>query len=224
MRQRFQKGQGGSLRFRPPEGAPTSGTVTLKTAQGVDLPTPVVDQAATVAGTDLTFALTAANTPEPLSWGNLYRAAWTYVVGGASYTAEQLYEVNLALLKPTLDLEEVRDELPADWTELLADGETRAQRIFERAWDDLLDDLAARGWKPDRIRDPERMRRPHRAKVLAMLGTAFGPDWKDWAVARAADYDTAMDVALQAGDWYDVVEDQVMAPGEVKWSEITLTR
>ena len=73
MRTRFVAGRDGTLRFTPPGvadlGTITSATVTIKQSTGVDLPTPVVNQVATVAGVELSIALPAAQLVAPLARG-----------------------------------------------------------------------------------------------------------------------------------------------------------
>lgn len=205
-RQRFAKGLGGTLRFSPPEaragGAPTSGTVTVKSATGADLPSAVVDQAVTVDGSDLTFALTAGNTPDPRTHGHLWRAVWTYVIAGITYQGDQTFEVNARLLKPTLSPADVEDELPASWEDLLGESADLERRLAT-AWNDVLDDLAARGFRADRILAPDRLERPHRARVLAKLYRSFGPEWATAADQREAAYDRDLASAISAVDWYD---------------------
>lgn len=207
MRQRFAKNLGGTLRYSPPEartlGNPTSGTVTLKTSLGSDLPTPVVGQAATLAGSALTFTLSTANTPDPQTWGYLYRAIWSYVIAGVTYQAEQLYEVNARILKPSLTAEDVERRLPAEWEELVADGDADVDARIADAWGDVLDDLAAKGFAPDRILDAERLVRPHRSRVIASLYRSFGPQWRETADLAEQQYGRDLDAAVAAVDWYD---------------------
>ena len=73
---------------------PTSGTIVLKKPGGGDL------QASTAASIDattgeMTYALTATHTADK----DLdYRATWSYVVGGVTYTEEQLWDVVISRL------------------------------------------------------------------------------------------------------------------------------
>jgi hypothetical protein len=201
MRQRYAKGLGGTLRCLPPEagalGAPSAATVTLKTSLGVDLPTPVIDAPAAIAPTtgELSFVLVPANTPDPLALGYLYRAIWTYTIAGVQYQTDQVYEVNARLLKPTLTIEDVTPILPSAWAE-------------------ILDDLSAKGFRPDKILDPERLQRPHRSKVIAVLYGSFGPQWRESADRAEQVYERDLDAAISGLDWYDRREDGVRAADE----------
>lgn len=228
MRVRLLAGQAGTLRFTPP-GADTladaidSATVTIRQSDGRELPTPVANAAATVTETELSYALAALQLVEPLArGGHLYRAEWAYVSGGETYRADQLFEVRKRLLLSTLTEDEVLLHLPARIEELQDSGSVRAE--VAAAWEDVLDDLAARGFDPDRIMDADRLRRPHREKTIAILARNWGPDWREWATAKAGDYDRALDSALSAGDWYDSGEDALQAANETKVQSVRLTR
>jgi hypothetical protein len=220
MRQRYAKGLGGTLRCLPPEaralGAASAATVTLKTSLGVDLPTPVIDAPAAIAPTtgELSFVLVPANTPDPLALGYLYRAIWTYTIAGVQYQTDQVYEVNARLLKPTLTLEDVTPILPSAWVELLDGGAAAAEPVIATAWDDILDDLSAKGFRPDKILDPERLQRPHRSKVIAVLYGSFGPQWRESADRAEQVYERDLDAAISGLDWYDRREDGVRAADE----------
>jgi hypothetical protein len=230
MRQRFAKGLGGTLRCSPPElrtlGTPTAATVTLKTAGGLDLPTPVVDQLAAIdADGRLSFVLTPGNTPDPITRGYLYRAVWSYTIEGVGYQVDQTYEVNARLLKPTLSLDDVTPQLPAAWEELLDGGSEAAETAIAIAWNDLLDDLSARGYRPDKILDPDRLFRPHRSKVIANLYGSFGPQWMEAANRAERVYGQDLEGALVSLDWYDATPDNKRAADEqVKTPTIVCTR
>jgi hypothetical protein len=245
VRQRFLQGIGGTLRFTPPQadagGPPTSGTVTIKRASSnTDLPTPVVAAAAVIEGNDLTFVLTGANCPDPVSTSGavttlntggtgtiqpLYRAVWTYVVDGKTYVVDQLYEVRRRLLMPTLTVAELARRLPASIEELTDDatGSTLIDAIGD-AWDDLLDELSAKGYEPDKIMDGDRLRSVHKALTLANLGRTWGPNWREWAKERQQEYTQALSDALSSDDWYDKDQSLTQAPGEVKTYTISCTR
>jgi hypothetical protein len=219
MRQRFAKGMGGTLRCKPVEvalGIASAATVTLKRSTGSDLPEPVVGAVAAIDGVtgELSFVLTPANTPDPrtsigaLSLNQagptyLYRAAWTYTIAGVQYQTDQVYEVNARLLKPTLTGDDVAPRLPAGWDELLAGGTAAADTIIADAWDELLVDLVAHDLLPDRIMDVERLRAPHRSKVIAILYGSFGPQWAEEAVKKEGAYQQDLDRLLAAPGWYD---------------------
>ena len=229
MRTRFVAGTAATLRFTPPGaetlgGAILSATVTIRQSNGTDLPTPVVAQAATVTGTELSLALAGAQLVDPLTRsGHLYVADWSYVVGAETLRADQLFEVRRRVLRSTLTEEEVLRYLPARIEELQESASVRDE--VADAWDDVLDDVAARGFEPDRIMDCDRLRRPHRSKVLAVLARTWGPNWKDWAEAKATDYARDLDAALNAGDWYEsVAEDGIQAATEVKVTSVRLSR
>jgi hypothetical protein len=228
MRQRFVYNVGGTLRFRPPEcdaadTEPTSGTVTIKRAtDGADLPTPIVDAAATVDGSDLTVALSAGNCPDPLTSGVLYRAVWAYVVDGKSYQGDQLYEVRRRVLKPTLTIAELVRRLPASLAEL--DPDADPVDAIGDAWDDVLDDLAEKGYEPDRVLDVDRLRRPHRSKTIANMAKGWGPSWKEWAIEREKEYRQDLDAALAGVGWYDADDSLTKAEDERKIPTVRLTR
>jgi hypothetical protein len=229
MRQRFAKDFGGTLRHTPAEsGVATSATVTIRRAlDGAQMPVPVEAAAATVTPItgELTFPLVAANTPDPRTAGNLYRAVWAYTIGGVAYQADQLFEVNARLLKPVLGLAEVERYLPAAWDELLAGGDAAGEQAIEDGWDDLLSDVAARDFFVDRIMDPERLRQPHRAKVLASLYRSFGPEWGEAATRAEATYQGELDKLLAAPGWYDANQDaQGDDVTETKVGAVRLTR
>ena len=299
MRTRFVAGQAGTLRFLPPEAtsspAPLSATVTIRQADGRDLPTPVAGAAAVpdttsttlsasaavgarslaltsaagivagrsyvvfaadgegvlvevagaagsavlladplpralgagdaFVGAEVSYALAADQLVDPVTRaGHLYRVEWAYVRGGVALHADQLFEVRKRALRPTLTEAEVGRYLPARLDELM-DGGLRALRaIMGEAWDDVLDDAAARGYEPDKIMDCDRLRRPHRSRTLAVLASSWGPAWKDWATERAAEYGRDLDSALNAGDWYDEAADAIQAADEVKVLSLRLTR
>lgn len=227
MRIRFVAGRAATLKFTPAGSAELgiidSATVTIKQSTGQNLPTPVVDQAATVTDGELSLALAGAQLVEPaVRGGYLYRAVWAYIIGGVVYEADQLFEVRKRLLLTTLTEAEVLRNLPARIDELQESGSIAGE--MGSAWDDVLDDVAARGFEPDRIMDADRLRRPHRVKVLAVLAVAWGPAWREWATARADDYLKVLDDALSAGDWYEKREDAIQTQGETKWPTIVLTR
>jgi hypothetical protein len=227
MRQRFVKAIGGTLRFTPPEeGTPTTPTVSLKRASGLDLPTPVADAAATVAAGELSYALAGAQCPDPVAVGeHLYRATWRYVIEGVTYESDQLYEVRGRLLKATLTYDEVERDLPAPVEDLLEDGAEAVREAMGDAWDDVLDDLAARGFEPDKVMDADRLRRPHRERTIARLARTWGPAWRQFAIDREAAYERALERALEAGDWYDRDESATQTtPAETKAPTIALTR
>lgn len=244
MRQRFAKGQGGTLRCHPIEvssrGIPSSATVTLKRAYGTDVPVPVNDAAVAIDPDtgELSFVLVPANTPDPLTAGGLitglvaladssylYRALWTYTIAGVVYQADQTYEVNARLLKPTLLREDVTPLLPATWEELLDGGDAAIDAAVGTAWDDLLEDLSAKGYRPDKILDPERLKRPHRSKVIANLYDSFGPQWAEAASKKFDAYLRDLDAALAALDWYDTRPDNIRAQDEAsKVPTIVCTR
>jgi hypothetical protein len=230
MRQRFVRGIGGTLRLTAPEqatrGKPSSATITLKEAAGTDLPTPVEGAAATVDATtgEMAYALAGAQAPDPLSNGYLYRATWRYVIDGVTYETDQLYEVRRRILKPTLTYSEVERDLPADVDDLCEGGLSEVLDAVGDAWDDVLDDLAARGYEPDKVMDPDRLRRPHRIWTLARLARAWGPSWRQYAADRASEYERAMSTALNAGDWYDTVPDAQKGSDEVKPTSVVCTR
>lgn len=211
MRARFAKDFGGTLRFQPPEGVSTSATVTiLRARDGSDMPVPVQGAAATIAPTtgELSFILAAANTPDPRTNGNLYRAVWTYVVGGVTYQADELFEVNARLLRPLLTTAEVGRYLPADWDQLLAGGETAAEQAIEDGWNDLLDAITAHGVAVDRIMDNDRLRQPHRARVIASLYRSFGPEWLEAANKAESEAQSQIDRLLAAPGWVDLDDDE----------------
>lgn len=229
MRQRFAKDLGGSLRHQPAEdGVATSATVTIRRASdGAQMPVAVEAAAATVTPVtgELSFALVPANTPDPRTAGNLYRAVWQYTIAGVVYQADQLFEVNQRLLKPVLKVAEVERYLPAGWDDLLEGGELAAETMIEDAWDELLDDLVARDFHPDRIMDADRLRGPHRAKVIANLKRSFGPEWTEAADKADATYQAALDALLSAPGWYDA--DQSLTgtdETETKVGTVILTR
>jgi hypothetical protein len=244
MRARFIQGIGGTLRFTPPQadagGAPTAGTVTIKRASSnTDLPTPVVAAAAVIEGNDLTFVLTGANCPDSVSLsGNaiagtsspsrvqpLYRAVWSYTVDGKTYVADQLYEVRRRLLMPTLTVAELARRLPASIEELTDDatGSTLIDAIGD-AWDDLLDALSAKGFTPDLVMDGDRLRSPHKALTLANLGRTWGPNWREWAKERDAEYAQTLSETLTSDDWYDRDSSLTNSPGEVQTLTVACTR
>lgn len=229
MRQRFAKNLGGTLRCLPPEVGPgvvpASATVTLRRSSGVDLPVPVADADATI-GADgvLSFVLVPANTPDPLTAGYLYRAVWTYVIGGVTYQTDQTYEVNARILKPTLRREDVEPRLPSAWEDLVDGGDLAISQEIEDAWSDLLDDLLAKGFRPDRIMDPDRLRGTHRAKVLANLYGSFGPQWAEQATKADASYLEALDKVLSSVGWYDAGDDTKGSDLETKVVSIVCTR
>jgi hypothetical protein len=162
---------------------------------------------------------------ESPSYGRLFRAAWTYTVAGTQYTADQLYEVRRRLLKPTLTADQVQRRLPADWRDLVLGGPRAIERVIGDAWDDLLDELAAKGYDPDRIMDADRLRRPHRSQVLVDLSASWlGDTWIAWRKERIAEADQDLQDALASGDWYDRAEDAVQAPSEAKWPATRITR
>lgn len=233
MRMRFVQGIGGTLRLLPPEvaksGVPASATISITKASGNALPTPVSGAAAVVDGTtgELSYALAGAQCQDPASIGeHLYRATWRYVIGGVTHEIDQLFEVRRRLLKPTLTYAEVERDLPAGVYDLCAGGPTEVQDAMGDAWDDVLDDLAARGYEPDKVMDLDRMRRPHRERTLARLARSWGPPWRQFAIDREDAYQRSLEKALGAGDWYDTSGDAVKQPGpaETKTPTVVLTR
>lgn len=224
MRQRFVQGVGGTLRFTPPEvekqGVPTSATISITRANGNALPTPVAAEAAVVdAQGGLSYALSGAQCPDPITNGggllsptglkgtswHLYRAVWRYVIGGVTYETDQLYEVRRRVLKPTLTYAEVERDLPSSVYDLCQGGPQDVIDTMGDAWDDVLDDLAERGYEPDRVMDADRLRRPHREKTLTRLARTWGPQWRQFAIDRADAYQRALSAALEAGDWYESI-------------------
>jgi hypothetical protein len=242
MRTRFVQGVGGTLRLTPPEsarlGAPTSGTVTIKRASGLDLPTPVTDAAATITGAVLSYVLSGAQCPDPFTSGGgaispdgrtyssgfLYRATWRYVIDGVTYETDQLYEVRRRVLKPTLTYAEFERDLPAPIYDLMEGGPSEALDAMGDAWDDVLDDLASRGFEPDRVMDADRLRRPHRVRTLARLARSWGPQWRQFAIDRDDEYLRAIEKALGAGDWYDLAADGKQQAAETQTPTVVLTR
>jgi len=243
VRPRFVQGIGGTLEFKPSEaGVPSSALVTIKRSTGADLPTPVIAAAAAIAADGkLSYVLSGAQCPDPAGSGSylpsylvseerplysaLYRAAWRYVIGAATYESDQLYEVRRRILKPTLTIAELIRRLPASLEELTGDGTTTsAVEAMGDAWDDVLDDLAEKGYQPDRVMDVDRLRRPHRTKTLANFAKSWGPAWKEWAAEREKEYREDLAAALTAGDWYDKNDSLTQSPGEVKTLTISCTR
>jgi len=244
MRQRFVSGVGGTLVFAPPEvdagGAPTSGTITIKRASsGGDLPAPVVDAAIVIDGDDLTFVLTGANCPDPVSTSGavstlagsrfvrqpLFRAVWTYLVDGKTYQADMLYEVRRRVLRPTLTVDELVRRLPASLEELTGDATSgTAIDMIGDTWDDLLDDLSSKGYEPDKIMDADRLRSVHRALAIATFAKTWGPAWREYAKEREQDYRQDLADALTSHDWYDKDQSLTQAPGEVRTLRIDCSR
>lgn len=246
-RQRFQAGIGGTLRL-PLEGLagpPSAVTVSIKATTGQDLPTPVVGAAGTATQQtptlwELSYVLSGAQCPAPASvgaigledepaelpqgYGHSYRAVWTYTVDGQQYQADQLYEVRVRLLVPTLTADQVQRQLPAQWADLVAGGDTEIAAILAEAWADLLDDVEAKGFDPDRIMDVGRLHKAHRSLVVWTLAKSWGPAWREWAQDRKTEAEQDLTEALNSGGWYDAREDAVQAPSEVKWTSIRLTR
>jgi hypothetical protein len=197
---------------------------------------------AQLLGVEVTYALSGAQCPMPvatgviatvldeqpspaLGYGHSYRAAWLYSIGGVQYGGDQLYEVRRRLLKPTLTADQVQRRLPAEWDDLVPGGPREIQRVMDDAWDDLLEELAAKGFDPDRVMDADRFRRPHRSLVVAALASTWPPAaWATWSKERHDEAVQDLQDALASGSWYDKVEDAVQAPAEVKWPEIRLTR
>lgn len=197
-----------------------------------------------VTGVELSFVITPNNAPTPIynalpgqspysmdaappvpqNWGNQYLALWSYQIAGVSYGAEQLFEINLANLKPTLSADEVADFLPDDWVSLVRGGPRRIRKVVAIAWNDLLDDLAARGYASDRIRDPDGLKRPHRSKTIANLAASWGATWMDWAKAREVEYHSHLEAAMNNGAWYDARPDLIQGTDEVKWPSVVLSR
>lgn len=248
MRQRFAKGLGGTLRHEPIEMrdgvAPTSATVTIKTSLGLEMPEPVKDAPATIDPDtgELSFVLTAKNTPDPTSlgyylspqidgyekdpttFGYLYRAVWTYVIGGVTYVTDQTFEVNARLLKPTIRMEDVEPELPDDWEDLLEAADVMADRAIDKAWNDVLDDLLDRGFQPDRIMTPERLERVHRERVVWNVLRSCGPDWKQAANDARDLYQTDFNAFVASPGWYDANMDTIGSDAETKVTTIVLGR
>lgn len=227
MRTRFVAGRAGTLTVTPggdaAEGTITTATVSIRQANGLELPTPVQDASATTDGASLSYVLSAEQLLEPLVRGGyLYRADWSYVMEGVTYRVDQVFEVRKRLLLPSLTDAEVIRGLPARLDELQESGSIRDE--VADAWSDVLDDVAARGFDPDRIMDADRLRRPHRVKVLATLGANWGPAWREWADKKATEYSSAIDAALNAGDWYDAAEDAIQGKDEVKVTSVRLSR
>jgi hypothetical protein len=158
------------------------------------------------------------------SYGRLFRAAWSYVIAGVTYTADQLYEVRKRILKPTLTADQVQRRLPAKWTELVDGGPREVQKILDDTWDDVLDQLTARGFDPDRVMDVDRLRKAHRSLVIAELSRSWGADWKQFADDMRVEFTQDLTDALNSADWYDVREDSIQSTDEVKWPAIVLTR
>lgn len=232
MRTRFVQNVGGTLRLLPPEvaksGNPTTATVSIARASGLDLPTPVSGAAAAIDAQtgELSYALAGAQCPDPYTLGeHLYRATWRYEIGGDTYETDQLYEVRRRVLKPTLTYAEVERDLPASVYDLCEGGPSDVQDAMGDAWDDVLDDLASRGYEPDKVMDADRLRRPHRERTLARLARDWGPAWRQFAIDREDAYQRALEKALGAGDWYDQDQSATQqAPTEVKTPTVVLTR
>ena len=306
MRQRFVTGRPGTLRYLPPieqllYGAPSAAAISIRSARGLDLPTPVTDApaavdptdtttstaaaaedraivlasvasvkggrhylvtavdgerflievagvnpvtkaallyeplardlevGATVEGVELSYALAGAQLPDPLLFGigltdpvatgqrtTLYRATWSYTIDGAVVGADQLYEVHKRRLEPTLTPGEVERRLPAPWAELSQEGPGALVRAVGDAWDDLLDDLRAQAFDPDRILDCDRLRQSHRLKTLASLATTWGKDWREWGQDREREYVEELRAALASQDWYELLEDAIQGEAETK--------
>jgi hypothetical protein len=179
----------------------------------------------TFQGVELSYVLSAAQAPDPISQGTLYRAIWAFQVAGAACTADQLYEVHKRRLAPTLTADQVERRLPAPWSELSDQGPRAIQRALDDAWDDVLDDLRARSFEPDKILDADRLRQTHRLATLAALATTWGKDWKEWGEARASEYRDELTAALASSDWYEALEDAVQESEEKKvLPTIVLTR
>lgn len=248
-RQRFQAGLGGTLRLalEDPAGQPTAVTISIQSTLGADLPTPVVDAAATVTQktetlSEFSYALSGAQCPAPAAigsqlaledepaselpqgYGHSYRAVWTYTLGGQQHQVDQLYEVRLRVLRPTLTSDQVERQLPAQWEDLVVGGAEEIAAILADAWDDLLDEVEARGFDPDRIMDAGRLLKPHRSLVVWTLAKTWGNAWREWATDRKKDADQDLEDALNSGGWYDKRVDNVQTPAEVKWTSIRLTR
>jgi hypothetical protein len=241
MRLRFVAGVGGTLRYTLPiqDGAPTSATVSIVSAIGTPLPTPVANADATVSGHVLSYALSGAQCPVPsaaslsaysaalpgsVAFNTSYRAVWSVVYPAGTKAVDQVYEVRRRVLSPVLTADEVERRLPAAPEQLLPDGTFSLQTAVEDAWDDLLDDIESKGVDPDRIMDAARLRQAHRAKTLANMGSQFGPAWAQWAEARRKEYDEELSALLGAPGWYDSYEDARKAAGETYVANVTLSR
>jgi hypothetical protein len=215
---------------------PTANRVVISEALQAD-----VESGAAFAGVELSYALSGAQCPAPLltgdadllgvdssaspKYGRSYRAEWHYTIGGVSYASDVLYEVRRRVLKPTLSSDEVQRRLPAQWRDLVAGGPREVQRVLDDVWDDVLDELAAKGFDADRIMDGERLRKPHRSAVVAALAKTWDfTAWGAWAKERSEEASQDLQEAIASGDWYDDSEDAVQAPAEVKWPTIRLTR
>jgi hypothetical protein len=161
MRQVFKKGVTGDLAFRPPDGPPTSGTVTIKQPDGtvfrsdVVAATPAVDTTLAVAATagakQVRLADASAVVPGQDLWvGDLEDARDLMIVEEVDYATEDVFfrralrfdqkigaeaksgELKLALLAGEVD-EELESAL-ATWA-YVVDGSTY---YAEQVWDVVL--------------------------------------------------------------------------------------
>lgn len=197
------------------------------------------DPAAPAQGVVLSYALSGAQCPAPSAgplvledqvaelpqgYGHSYRAVWTYTVDGQVVVADQIYEVRVRVLRPSLTSDQVQRELPAQWEDLVLGGAEEIAAILAEAWEDLLDDVEAKGFDPDRIMDPGRLHKAHRTLVVWKLAKTWGSAWREWAQDRKRDFDDDLTEALNSGGWYDRQADAVQTPAEVKWTSLRLTR
>lgn len=182
-------------------------------------------------GEEVSFALVAANTPdtalEPLSEESLpypyritpwlFRAAWAYSIAGASFTADQTYEVHARLLKPSLSPTDLSVLLPGTMQDLVGGvGHAQAADVIEVAWSDLLDDVSGSGLDPDKIMNPDRLAKPHRSRVLSLLSVGWLSEaGRQYHEARASDYKDDLAQLLESQDWYDHTGDAKEQAGEV---------
>lgn len=210
-RQAIAKDVGGTLYFDVPEsGTPSSATIAIYDEGGAA--TSVTAGVVTVSSSQLSYAV-AAGVVDQL--GDNWRAVWTYVISGTTYTEDALFAVVKRVSRPTLTDAKLVGYHAALVKGRFVSGQTDHANARAAAWAELCDGLLTRGLSIHRFRDPAFFESLHAdltaARILESLapGTATTNDWQ----ARAADlraraYDRLREIKAEPG-WYDAAEDLV---------------
>jgi hypothetical protein len=174
---------------------------------------------AAFVGTMLSYILAAENTTEALKDTD-FRAEWTYVVAGITYIKETWYDVVRAPWYRAADqagLEAANREVYAQ----AKNDDEPLEDILEDAWNDVLERIESKGWRPGLIIGMNRLARPTYASALLKLAEggyrpAGSTDLDTWTDRMSLKLTEALDRALAGVTWYDRVDDAERGSDEEK--------
>jgi hypothetical protein len=208
LRPAMLRNVGGTLAIDATEGSPSAATVEIFNAVGVSVDTPVVTRAAAHLTCTVTAGVCAAI-------GADLRALWTYTVGTSIYRKNQLFDVVVALIYPTLTTAAQLAKLypVLEGRDFL--GVAKQDDLIAAAWADMLDEIRTMGREPNFLIDGAPLTAAHAAFAAASVARNFRPgaassdDWQAWAAAAEEKGHKLLTAGMGNWRWYDANENLV---------------